>query len=89
MLGNDPTIMLRAAYVLGQLSHEASVPALTKVLENTSEHPMVRHEAAEALGSIATGDCLPVLEKFLRDKDVCGCTSGNIGAGVTGYLMSM
>jgi deoxyhypusine monooxygenase len=57
--------------VLGQLSHEASVPALTKVLENCDEHPMVRHEAAEALGSIATGDCLPVLEKFLHDKDVC------------------
>ena len=44
---------------------------MAAVLEDTEEHPMVRHEAAEALGSIATDDCLPVLEKFLKDKEVC------------------
>lgn len=30
---------------------------------------MVRHECAEALGSIATDDCLPVLEEFQRDAE--------------------
>ena len=57
--------------MLGQISHEASVPALIEVLENTVEHPMVRHEAAEALGSIATEPCLPVLSKYATDKEVC------------------
>lgn len=27
---------------------------------------MVRHEAAEALGSIATPECLPILEEFAK-----------------------
>lgn len=31
---------------------------------------MVRHEAAEALGSIATGECLPVLEEFAKAENV-------------------
>jgi deoxyhypusine monooxygenase len=30
---------------------------------------MVRHECAEALGSIATDDCLPVLEKYRMDGE--------------------
>ena len=30
---------------------------------------MVRHECAEALGSIATADCLPVLETFCHDQE--------------------
>ena len=30
---------------------------------------MVRHEAAEALGSIATPECLPILKKFSQDKE--------------------
>lgn len=47
------------------------MPALIEVLENTVEHPMVRHEAAEALGSIATEPCLPVLSKYATDKEVC------------------
>lgn len=54
-------------YVLGQMSHEASVPALAEVLKNNEEHEMVRHEAAEALGSIADEMCLPVLEEYKKD----------------------
>ncbi|WAQ81584.1 hypothetical protein PtA15_1A926 [Puccinia triticina] len=50
------------AYVFGQLSHPLSVPALIKVLENKQEDEMVRHEAAEALGSIATPEVLTTLE---------------------------
>ncbi len=30
---------------------------------------MVRHECAEALGSIATEDCLPVLHSFSKDSE--------------------
>ncbi|KAI5171885.1 deoxyhypusine monooxygenase [Nematocida sp. LUAm3] len=55
------------AFVFGQLSHPASVPYLAEVLADESRHEMIRHEAAEALGSIETDDARIVLEKF---KDV-------------------
>ncbi|KAG7894096.1 hypothetical protein KL906_001465 [Ogataea polymorpha] len=57
------------AYVFGQLCNPVSVPALIKVVGNKAEAGMVRHEAAEALGSIATEDVLPILKGFLNDKD--------------------
>ncbi|XP_073033904.1 deoxyhypusine hydroxylase-A-like [Primulina eburnea] len=41
------------AYVLGQLQNKKASDALSQVLRDVHEHPMVRHEAAEALGSIA------------------------------------
>ncbi|XP_004349226.1 deoxyhypusine hydroxylase [Capsaspora owczarzaki ATCC 30864] len=57
------------AYVLGQMQHPVSVPGLIKVLERgESESSMVRHECAEALGSIATDECLPVLERYKQDN---------------------
>eukprot|EP00741_Cyanophora_paradoxa_P013796 tig00020710_g13318.t1 len=55
------------AYVLGQMQHAAAVPALTRVLQRDEEAPMVRHEAAEALGAIAAPESLPLLEKFRKD----------------------
>lgn len=45
--------VIQVAYVLGQLQNKAASAALSSILRNASEHPMVRHEAAEALGSIA------------------------------------
>lgn len=58
------------AYVFGQLSSPYSIPSLIIVLRNPVEEDMVRHEAAEALGSIANEDCLPVLLEFAKGKDV-------------------
>jgi len=46
------------------MQHEASVPSLIDRLQDEAELPMVRHECAEALGSIATEDCLPVLQRY-------------------------
>ena len=46
------------AFVLGQMEHPASVPALVKALQDTTQHAMVRHEAAEALGSIASPEVI-------------------------------
>ena len=40
-----------------------------QVLQDPSEHAMVRHEAAEALGSIAAPECLQLLQKYCRDAD--------------------
>ncbi|KAI9313973.1 armadillo-type protein [Dichotomocladium elegans] len=57
------------AYVFGQLQHPASVPALTEALKNPEEQYMVRHEAAEALGSIATPEVLEILSKYSKDDE--------------------
>ncbi|KAI5917779.1 deoxyhypusine hydroxylase [Camillea tinctor] len=58
------------AFVFGQLSHPASIPALTMALSNTEEASMVRHEAAEALGSLGEEEGVEdVLKRFLHDKE--------------------
>ncbi|KAJ3672183.1 hypothetical protein LUZ60_006904 [Juncus effusus] len=57
------------AYVLGQLQNKAASDALAKVLQDENEHPMVRHEAAEALGSIADVESVALLEKFAKDSE--------------------
>lgn len=63
---NDPSALFRheIAYVFGQMCSTHSVEALTEVLERKDESDMVRHEAAEALGSIATDDCWATLRMF-------------------------
>lgn len=44
------------------------MPGLRASLENTEENEMVRHECAEALGSIATPECYEILHKYLDDS---------------------
>ncbi|XP_072294993.1 deoxyhypusine hydroxylase [Eucyclogobius newberryi] len=56
-------------YVLGQMQHPAAVPALSAALERPGENPMVRHEAAEALGSIGREECVGVLQKHQGDGE--------------------
>jgi deoxyhypusine monooxygenase len=68
----DPSSLFRheIAFVFGQLSHPVSIPSLTKTLSNTKEQSMVRHEAAEALGSMGDEDGVEnTLRKFLDDPD--------------------
>lgn len=58
------------AFVFGQLSHPASIPALTEALSNVEEASMVRHEAAEALGSLGDEEGVEeTLRRFLHDKE--------------------
>jgi len=57
------------AFVFSQMSDPHSVPALVKVLEDEREEEMVRHEAAEALGGIATDEVLPMLRKWAVKDD--------------------
>ncbi|KAF4126608.1 deoxyhypusine monooxygenase [Geosmithia morbida] len=58
------------AFVFGQLCHPASVDALTKALSDVNEASMVRHEAAEALGSLGDEEGVEdTLRKFLNDAD--------------------
>lgn len=69
---SDPSALFRheIAFVFGQLSHPASIPSLTKALSNTKEASMVRHEAAEALGSLGDEEGVEeTLKKFLDDPE--------------------
>lgn len=56
------------AFVLGQLQEEIAVPHLESSLRDTQESGMVRHECAEALGSIATPACFRILTEYLNDE---------------------
>jgi deoxyhypusine monooxygenase len=69
---NDSSALFKheIAFVFGQMQHKASLAALKEVLLHENEHAMVRHEAAEALGSVsATHECeelaLPTLQAYV------------------------
>ena len=47
------------AYILGQMGHVSAVGVLLSVLEDLTDDPLVRHEAAEALGAIDTSSSSP------------------------------
>ncbi|NP_001128388.1 deoxyhypusine hydroxylase/monooxygenase [Bombyx mori] len=64
---NSALFRHEVAFVFGQMQDERSVPFLKTTLEDTNEHEMVRHEAAEALGSIATDECIEILKRYLND----------------------
>ncbi|KAJ5234370.1 Deoxyhypusine hydroxylase [Penicillium citrinum] len=69
---SDPSALFRheIAFVFGQLCHPASIPCLTTCLSNTKEEGMVRHEAAEALGSLGDEEGVEdILKKFLNDPE--------------------
>jgi len=59
------------SYVLGQLQHPASVPALEESLRKLEEHQMVRHESAEALGAIEGSweRVEAILSEFTKDNN--------------------
>lgn len=67
----DPSALFKheIAYIFGQMCNPVVIQQLAEVLKNKSEAPMVRHEAAEALGSIATEEVLPILQGFLKDDE--------------------
>ncbi|KAH8825189.1 ARM repeat-containing protein [Flagelloscypha sp. PMI_526] len=52
------------AFIFGQMVHTHSIPALLERLKDEREDEMVRHEAAEALGSLATPEILPILQHY-------------------------
>jgi len=68
----DPSALFRheIAFVFGQLSHPASIPSLVETLSNQKEESMVRHEAAEALGSLGDEEGVEqILRQFLDDPE--------------------
>nr|NVI76144.1 nero [Cucujiformia] len=55
-------------YCFGQMQDERAVDILISVLEDEKQEPMVRHEAAEALGAIGSEVSLSLLEKYKNDE---------------------
>lgn len=66
----SPSALLKheLAYCLGQTGNDAAVAPLRGVLCNLQEDPMVRHEAAEALGALGHAESLELLKEF-RDRE--------------------
>ena len=70
----DPSALLKheCVHCLGQMQDVSAVPVLVSLLEDANQEPIVRHEAAEALGTIASSPTLfnsiiPVLQKYKND----------------------
>jgi deoxyhypusine monooxygenase len=76
------------AYVFGQMQNEASVPYLKSVISNVQESPMVRHECCEALGSIASPECLEILLQFSKDECTVVAESCQVGLDMLEYETS-
>jgi deoxyhypusine monooxygenase len=65
----SPSALLKheLAYCLGQTRKLYAVPPLRKCLADLNEDPMVRHEAAEALGAIGHNSNIDILREY-RDR---------------------
>eukprot|EP00112_Aurelia_sp_Birch-Aquarium-sp1_P023303 Seg6889.1 transcript_id=Seg6889.1/GoldUCD/mRNA.D3Y31 product="Deoxyhypusine hydroxylase" protein_id=Seg6889.1/GoldUCD/D3Y31 len=66
---DDSSALLKheLAYCLGQMQNECANPILISVLKDVKQEPMVRHEAAEALGAIGSQNVIEILQKFAKD----------------------
>uniref|UniRef100_A0A182W024 Deoxyhypusine hydroxylase n=1 Tax=Anopheles minimus TaxID=112268 RepID=A0A182W024_9DIPT len=69
---DDESALLKheLAYCLGQMQDVRAIPMLTKVLADVQQEPMVRHEAAEALGAIGDVAVEETLVSFSKDPVV-------------------
>lgn len=65
----DPSALLKheLAYCLGQMKNVAALPVLIDVLDDKNQEPIVRHEAAEALGAIGDPSVTEILKKYCED----------------------
>nr|NVI76083.1 nero [Cucujiformia] len=57
-------------YCFGQMQDENAIDVLISVLEDKTQEPMVRHEAAEGLGAIGSEKCLATLQEYKDDPTV-------------------
>lgn len=58
------------AYCMGQMKDPYAIPYLIKTIKDEQQHPMVRHEAGEALGAIGKYDeeILQLLKDYSKHK---------------------
>ncbi|XP_062562329.1 deoxyhypusine hydroxylase [Armigeres subalbatus] len=87
--GDDSALLKHElAYCLGQMQDQAAIPVLTKVLQDTKQEPMVRHEAAEALGAIGTSEVEQILIKYSKDPIVEVAETCEIALGRVRWLQN-
>lgn len=67
--GSSALFRHECAYVLGQMAAPEAESQLAECLSKAEEHPMVRHEAAEALGAVGTKGALETLRTFMKDPE--------------------
>jgi deoxyhypusine monooxygenase len=84
---SDDSALFRheVAYVLGQMQRSATTDVLESVLRDVSEHAMVRHEAAEALGAIGGQVAEKVLQEFTEDKEQVVRESCQVALNIIDY----
>lgn len=73
------------AYVLGQMQPVSAELGLLERLKDLTESPMVRHECAEAMGSIATDSCFNALSACLDDQETIVRQSCEVGLDMAEY----
>lgn len=84
----SPLFRHEVAFVLGQVQNADAIPALINCLSDISQHEMVRHECAEALGSIATEACTEALEQYLHDDSRVVRESCEVALDMAEYELS-
>lgn len=57
------------AYCLGQIKSSEALPQLEALVKDTSRHPMVRHEAAEAMGAISDPSSMSFLRQYAENEE--------------------
>lgn len=87
---DDESALLKheLAYCLGQMQDRAAIPILAKVLEDAKQEPMVRHEAAEALGAIGAAEVEDILVKYSKDPVVEVAETCEIALGRVRWLQN-
>jgi deoxyhypusine monooxygenase len=73
------------AYVLGQMARPVTIPGLNETLCNKTEHRMVRHEAAEALGNIGGEEVEKILGEYMDDHETVVQDSCHVALGTIEY----
>lgn len=84
MRDDDEEVRARAARGLGQLRDHRALPMLAAALANRGETPVVRGEAAEALGLIGRRSATPLLVRAARDSEPDVRAGAAIGLGMIG-----
>tara|TARA_B100001167_G_scaffold136896_1_gene86606 strand:+ start:922 stop:1407 length:486 start_codon:yes stop_codon:yes gene_type:complete len=85
---NSALLKHEIAYVMGQMQNPVAVPYLTDRLSDMDEDPMVRHEAAEALGAIGDLSAVKTLERFQDDPEVVISESCEVALDLLNWVAS-
>ncbi|KAM7293191.1 deoxyhypusine hydroxylase [Ixodes scapularis] len=86
----DPSALLKheLAYCLGQMKDPAAIPTLVRILKDLKQEPIVRHEAAEALGAIGCSESVAVLEEFAHDSHAVVAETCQLALAKIAWLQS-